>query len=447
MKKLEYIINNKFQEYLKGKNPKNHLYFESFEWWKGILKGLNTKYKIKNQLKEDISTSIVIKKINQTTFIPKKIASDKLLEKIYSVIKNKNTHYFYEITHELNKLENYNLPSTIKNIDKINLKDSTNILIIGGGPIGLFTSIYLNKVYKNAVNILLIDNRIKEEGIRLPYSRVSHLSIDLEELKLFFSNIVCLEFYHNISNNPHHFTCINILENLLYIYIYHHKIPIYFTKKLDSFQEVKKYAIEKNFNYIFDCTGGRLNPNFTINKEIKWNQYKFKKNNYEVKYVGNNLYKFFINNKEYKHTTVVLHLYDKNKKEYIIGNLFADINNKSDENLIEKYKNILMRKEDYINLASHIQDFNLRNLFYYILQERKALGITLHPKYIKITSFITCSNHVKQVAKILNKKMIYIGLGDTLGNSEYGIFFGLNTGIQFSKFICNLIQIVKYLKN
>jgi hypothetical protein len=41
---------------------------------------------------------------------------------------------------------------------------------------------------------------------------------------------------------------------------------------------------------------------------------------------------------------------------------------------------------------------------------------------------------------------MYIGMGDTLGASEYGIYFGLNAGIQFSKFICNLIPIVKYLK-
>jgi len=318
MKRFEHIINSKFQEFFKGgENPENHLYFESFEWWKGILKKFKIKINVEKKIKEDKTTPIFVKKIDQTTFIPKKIASEKLLENIYSFIENKNTDYFYKIKKELNKLENYNLPSTISNLDKTNSKNNINILLIGAGPIGLFTSIYLHKLYKNNVNILLIDNRIKEEGIKLPYSRVTEFTIDLQELKIFFNRIFCLDFYHNLSINSREFIYINQLENLLYVYAYHHKIPIYFTKKLDSFSSVKKYAMEKNFQYIFDCTGGRLNAKFTLNKEITWNQFKFKKDKYEIKYVGDNLYKFFVDGKEYKHTTVVFHLYDKNKKEFL----------------------------------------------------------------------------------------------------------------------------------
>jgi len=124
-----------------------------------------------------------------------------------------------------------------------------------------------------------------------------------------------------------------------------------------------------------------------------------------------------------------------------------DINNESDENLINQYKNILMRTEDYLQLATHIQDFNLRNLYYYILEIKKSYGIQLRPKYIKITTFNSCSRHVKQAAKLINKNLMYIGLGETLGGSEYGIYFGMKHGIQFSKYICNLITTVKYLEN
>ena len=60
MKRFEHIINSKFQEFFKGwENPENHLYFESFEWWKG---------------------------------------------NIYSVIENKNTNYYNNVKKELNKL-------------------------------------------------------------------------------------------------------------------------------------------------------------------------------------------------------------------------------------------------------------------------------------------------------------------------------------------------------
>lgn len=106
-----------------------------------------------------------------------------------------------------------------------------------------------------------------------------------------------------------------------------------------------------------------------------------------------------------------------------------------------------MTNLDFIQLAAHIKDFNLRNLYYFIIQTQKNFGLEIDPKYVKITTFITCSRHVKQAAKLLNKELMYIGMGDTLGASEYGIYFGLNAEIQFSKFICNLIPIVKYLEN
>lgn len=67
-------------------------------------------------------------------------------------------------------------------------------------------------------------------------------------------------------------------------------------------------------------------------------------------------------------------------------------------------------------------------------------------KYIKITTFNTNSHHVNRVAQMIDKKLTYIGLGNTLGWSEYGIFFGLKHSILFSKYICNLLPVVKYLE-
>jgi hypothetical protein len=41
---------------------------------------------------------------------------------------------------------------------------------------------------------------------------------------------------------------------------------------------------------------------------------------------------------------------------------------------------------------------------------------------------------------------MYVGLGDTLGGSEYGIYFGLKHEMKFSRFICDLLSIEKCLK-
>jgi hypothetical protein len=211
---------------------------------------------------------------------------------------------------------------------------------------------------------------------------------------------------------------------------------MYFTKKLEIFEDAKEFAIKKNFKYMFDCTGKRLNAKFNINKNLIWNKFLFTKDNYEVKYVGNNMYKFYVDGKEYKHTTVLLHMYNQNMKEYKIGNMFGVIANEYDDKLIKEYSNIYMTTNDYIKLSKHIIHDNLRYLFYQIIKYKK-----IKPAYIKITTFNTCSHHVKQVAKVLDKNLLYIGLGDTLGGSEYGIYFGMASNIIFSKYICNLISL------
>jgi hypothetical protein len=66
-------------------------------------------------------------------------------------------------------------------------------------------------------------------------------------------------------------------------------------------------------------------------------------------------------------------------------------------------------------------------------------------KYVKITTFNTNSNHVNRVSQVIGDNLMYIGLGDTLGNSEYGIWFGLKHATLFSKYICNLLSIVEYI--
>ena len=60
-------------------------------------------------------------------------------------------------------------------------------------------------------------------------------------------------------------------------------------------------------------------------------------------------------------------------------------------------------------------------------------------KYVKITYFDSNSHHAAVCAKKINNDLTYIGLGDTLGSSEYGIYFGMKTNMEFSRQICHLI--------
>ena len=43
----------------------------------------------------------------------------------------------------------------------------------------------------------------------------------------------------------------------------------------------------------------------------------------------------------------------------------------------------------------------------------------------------------------LNSKLIYIGLGETLGHTQFGIYFGMASSVRLSKHVCHLIGSVK----
>ncbi len=343
----------------------------------------------------------------------------------------------------------YNQPSTIKDLpsylDEVKNSDNVNdinVIVAGAGPVGLYTALYLNKYYnenyvKQKINILLLDNRIAEEGIKLPYYRVTQFGFNIDQFQPFIEQIFC---WKNMELSDHrHFDFIIVLENLLYLQACHKKIPMYFTKKYETFDKLKSMAKKYNFNYILDCTGGRLGAK--LEGDIKWTEIKFKKDNWEVKYVGDNMYRFFVDNKEYEFETVVLNFYDKNYKPFLTGNLFGFITNDNDEKIVNKYKNKCYNKEDFKKLIRHIKDDSLRYLYFKILiwsgyDENKI-------KYVKITTFNSNSHHVNRVAKVLDKNLMYIGLGDTLGNSELGIYFGMKDAIAFSNYVCNLLGLTK----
>ena len=67
-------------------------------------------------------------------------------------------------------------------------------------------------------------------------------------------------------------------------------------------------------------------------------------------------------------------------------------------------------------------------------------------KYIKITLFSNHSHHLNRIAKNINKSLTYITLGNSIGNSEYGIHFGMNSQFEFSEFVSQLIGIRNEIK-
>ena len=189
----------------------------------------------------------------------------------------------------MNELFDYNLPSTVKNLDPhfSNLKQSKKIkfLVVGAGPIGLYASLYLNYLYGDNVEILLIDNRIAREGVKLPYSRTTQFGYDISQMRVVFDSINCWKNLNmsggcNRANGCYRaFDFIYILENLLFLQAFDKNIPMYFTSRKHT--EMTKY-----FDVIFDCTGGRIEP---IKKYRPWKiKVPQQWENYSIKYFKDN---------------------------------------------------------------------------------------------------------------------------------------------------------------
>jgi hypothetical protein len=238
-------------------------------------------------------------------------------------------------------------------------------------------------------------------------------------------------------NGVRQFDFINVLENLLYLCAHNEKIPMYFTKKFDTYDKIKKLAMN-NFDYIFDCSGGRLNVKF--DNVINWNKYELKKGKYEMKLYDNH-YRFCVNGKIYHHFTMALNIYDKNMIQYKVGNMFGMVSNNDDINILIKYNGKCFETSEYVKLSKTFNDDDARYLLPTICEHSKIKLENIF--YIKMMYFITSPHHLDRCAYAINDKLIYIGLGDTLGNSEYGIYFGMKSSMELSKHICHLLHLFK----
>jgi hypothetical protein len=236
------ILNDDFQKMLQSMNDsKYHLFFDSHKWFINATNEWKNQKVYKNyEYINEMPSTKSVKLVEKCDYTPTKVITDKELEKIYSIIESDAVDDFNIIRQNLDKMHDYLLPSTISNvkehIDQMDKKD-INIIIAGAGPIGLFTALYLNALNseyyflnRKRLNVLVIDNRIYEETIKLPYSRLTQFGIDISQIQMFIKKIFCWK-NKNIYGTRQ-FDFINIFENLLYVTAYHNNIPMLFTKKI-----------------------------------------------------------------------------------------------------------------------------------------------------------------------------------------------------------------------
>jgi len=444
--------------------PKDHIFFEDAEWWKRTfkmwsndtsiseMKGVPSKYNYDPTI--DLSA---IKGIDNCRYTPTKILTEAFIEKVYETIQQPDFKDFDTIRKTLHDMTNYNLPSTVKSLNKwkqFTTSDAINVLILGAGPLGLFTALYLNEFYNNPhntlsrrVNILLVDNRIYKEGVKSPYSRNTMFGFDLSELQPIYRHILCwnTSLGGTSTDDPKEvraFDFIHVLENLLYIAAYHDKIPMFFTKKLEDFKEVKQFIKQNDIAVVFDCTGGRIETGLT--HPLRWTNLVMKKGLRRVQFDSETQnYIYCVNGIPASNPILVFHIMDEKYREFLIGNQFSWPKDKKDLELIETYKNKCFTRDEFLQINSHFKDVAIRNNFHFILNTPYMKFIDKIPfsavKYVKMSIFTTFAKHAPFAAAPIGAQCTYIRLGDTLVQTEFGIHRGLRTNMIFAKQLCQLI--------
>jgi hypothetical protein len=345
----------------------------------------------------------------------------------------------------------YNLPATVTSLSSWKVHDAPNainVVILGAGPVGLFTALFLNTYYNKKVhwkefvlrnvNILLVDNRIKEEGLKLPYSRSTQFSFDVLNFKEFMPFISC--WNDDLTQEDQRiFDYIHVLENMLYTYAYHQKIPMMFTKQFDDYKNLQHLVDKQAIHIVFDCTGGRTNIPVTIPRSIHWNQYRMKQGYQEIRFnPDTKYYEYCEHGHVYKKPTYRIQMFDKANKEYLSGNWLVDVEEKEDAVLAQKYNGVCLTPEDYIRISSHFKQLQMRHLFPFLT---RALHIPLkHIQYVKISLFSLMARHSPFAATNLTKNTLLVRLGDALGSTEYGMSLGMKHSLELSRHICQLLS-------
>jgi hypothetical protein len=384
-----------------------------------IKKEIN--YKVINELPEEII-------INPKYEILSLNNLKKMDAELFDVL---NYNKIYELVSLMSK---YIIRTNIKDEGKLyhtihNKKETLNVMVIGSGPVGLFLACYLhiyyNKTSMNSspkVNVVMYDSRIEKPGFRKPYNRQRLFATASKYLSLILPKMYCWD------SKDYFMVNIFLLEYALFtVANYQFNIPMIYEDY--DWNDYKKIIEKGNFDVVFDCTGGRLHHDAIKSINTSW------LNKINMKGIRN-----ITINKE-KNLVLI-----ENDKDHILNYFFGsieiytndnitfhskydiDITNGTDLNYLNKIKNKYYKYKDAITIISGIQDDTNRNFLYTMIQNNNNYLI----KFDVWGVYMRHQIKIADVININNKKILFIGAGDTIFHSHFIIGSGLNRIFDFT---------------
>jgi hypothetical protein len=480
--KISKMIQFLFEKFISELDT--HPFFRNFDRSLRINQNIdirNTNTKVKNELNKLIyqKNSYIPENISKKKFlINKTIIPDNLLNQYFLDLQKTNNYEMIE--KNLMTMSKYNLPTTVDNIDlllnQFNTASKTkylNVCILGGGPIGMFLGLYLEQIFNTAsslnnipkMNILIIDNRKAGDNLRDPFTRYRSFAFSSKLFSLVIPKMYCWKEYES------HYMNINILENMLYLYIYNRKINYYVETEKDKLSDYYNILEKGNFDAVFDCTGGRLKNNvFKIKKETWLDNLKYPVENDNLKISvdkKDNLVKLEQINNTFPNIYYFCEIkfwqinpQNPNDINYI-DKLDIVIRNDEDLKYMEKLAKLdFISYNDVLNIVSSIKDKNFKYKLLLLSKDIKKFFADVIGKYIEnITGdkilisfylFNTNIHHSIEISKsfkLKDKNILYIGAGDTIFHSHWLTGAGLNRTIDLTVKCVHLMSLLYFANN
>ena len=390
---------------------------------------LKIKYKRTNFIYENIFKEI------KCEIISDKVILEKYIYDVYDYLSNSNNLNIKILQKKLDKFDSFLLTSPINIKDHLkNFKNKSstdiNVLILGGGPSGMYimNKLYFNNWIGRKVNIILIEQRIKEENKRKPFTRFYTFGFNPDLINSLFPKISCL----NIGALR-----IKYLEIILYVYGYCNKLPFYFTRDFANQEQINLFIRKYKIDALFDATGGRFannyfsnTPNYFKNLNLinDTNEIKIDVNKAEVTWINNS-----IKNKYFVHFDYTDKI-NKDLKNYF--DKYQEINKTSDLDIIKLLNNKCLKIKDK---TAFIDSFliNIKNK----ILKYHFLNLLKKDKKVKINLIETKMYHLLNISTLINKnRTVYIGAGDTIYSGHFILGAGLNRTYVMMDMIINMIQ-------
>jgi hypothetical protein len=438
-KQLENKINKLWKKGIL--NDQSHIFFDDVKNVLELVKSFR-KYAAEKYNIEKYSNEIII--CNNPKKYPKIEKIEKKNIKYENPLTEKDIDEFDNLLYEhqmptsekilkyIDKIKHKPLPSNINlqtYLKYLKSSKKKKFLIVGGGPNGLFIASYLDYIYNqnyngistdDSIDILLIDNRIVKEGFLKPYTRNRRFAFSDFSLSIIYKFLYC-------TTSEYPMESINYIEYLAYIKLYKKCIPMYFTKKYETWKKICDLVHNFDFDVVFDCTGGRLNvPNFDIPKNYLDLIKNTKQNDREIIIDKDNvILKSNIPNDPLMNM-FSLEYFDKTKN---LLSYYGDLNtlHTCDIDTYKHFSDHLLSKKDLLKIQNIIIDKVDKGFIKYIAESKDI-------KYYKI-SYIHVNMHNRiKIAKVFTHekhKFLYVGSGDTIFHSHFIRGAGINRLFNF----------------